>query len=191
MGQPHSRRANAAARRTDPRANAELYPVTITAHESVASTASQHDVPPHTATNAVRNGWSGLPTWPCAGKRTTYPPERRRYPQSMTPAAENGGGWAGQCGGSHWNTGWRAGAHYLVYIRRPQGSARKPPRGLRCDADELVLVSLGRTNREIAEKLYISEKTASVHVSNIMAKLEAANRTEAGAKARALGLDRL
>ena len=30
MGRPHSRRANAAARRTDPRANAELYPVTLT-----------------------------------------------------------------------------------------------------------------------------------------------------------------
>jgi DNA-binding NarL/FixJ family response regulator len=64
-------------------------------------------------------------------------------------------------------------------------------RGLtRREREVLVLVSQGRTNREIAEKLFISEKTASVHVSNIMAKLEAANRT-AGAKARALGLDRL
>ncbi len=55
----------------------------------------------------------------------------------------------------------------------------------------LVLVAQGRTNREIGEDLFISEKTASVHVSNIMAKLGAANRTEAGAKAHALGLDRL
>ena len=54
-----------------------------------------------------------------------------------------------------------------------------------------VLVSQGQTNREIAETLFISVKTASVHVSNIMAKLDAANRTEAGTKARALGLDRL
>jgi DNA-binding NarL/FixJ family response regulator len=38
---------------------------------------------------------------------------------------------------------------------------------------------------------HIGEKTASVHVSNILAKLGAANRAEAGAKARALGLDRL
>ena len=46
-------------------------------------------------------------------------------------------------------------------------------------------------NRAIAEELFITEKTASVHVSNIMAKPGAANRTEAGAKARALGLDQL
>jgi DNA-binding CsgD family transcriptional regulator len=59
------------------------------------------------------------------------------------------------------------------------------------EREVLVLVAQGRTNREIGENLFISEKTASVHVSNIMAKLGAANRTEAGAKARALGLDRL
>jgi len=43
----------------------------------------------------------------------------------------------------------------------------------------------------IADNLFISQKTASVHVSNILAKLGAANRAEAGAKARSLGLDRL
>ncbi|HEX5907193.1 MAG TPA: LuxR C-terminal-related transcriptional regulator [Propionibacteriaceae bacterium] len=53
------------------------------------------------------------------------------------------------------------------------------------------MVSQGLTNREIAGRLFISEKIAGVHVSNIMAKLGAANRAEAGAKARALGLDRL
>ena len=61
----------------------------------------------------------------------------------------------------------------------------------RVGRDSAVRSHLDRTGREIAGNLYISEKTASVHVSNIMAKLEAANRTEAGAKARALGLDRL
>jgi len=59
------------------------------------------------------------------------------------------------------------------------------------EREVLVLVSQGRTNREIADNLFISQKTASVHVSNILAKLGAANRAEAGAKARALGLDRL
>ncbi len=57
------------------------------------------------------------------------------------------------------------------------------------EREVLVLVAGGRTNREIGEQLYIAEKTASVHVSNIMAKLGVTNRTEAGAKARSLGLD--
>jgi DNA-binding CsgD family transcriptional regulator len=39
----------------------------------------------------------------------------------------------------------------------------------------------GRTNRQIARALFISEKTASVHVSNIMSKLGASNRSEAAA----------
>jgi DNA-binding CsgD family transcriptional regulator len=43
----------------------------------------------------------------------------------------------------------------------------------------LRLVAAGRSNRDIAADLFISAKTASVHVSNIMAKLGAANRTEA------------
>jgi DNA-binding NarL/FixJ family response regulator len=47
---------------------------------------------------------------------------------------------------------------------------------------------LGRTNRQIARVLFISEKTASVHVSNIMRKLGAANRSEAAAIAHRLRL---
>jgi DNA-binding CsgD family transcriptional regulator/tetratricopeptide (TPR) repeat protein len=46
----------------------------------------------------------------------------------------------------------------------------------------------GRTNRQIARALFISEKTASVHVSNIMGKLAAANRSEAAAIAHRLRL---
>ena len=46
----------------------------------------------------------------------------------------------------------------------------------------------GRTNRQIARSLFISEKTASVHVSNIMSKLGAANRSEAAAIAHRLRL---
>ncbi len=45
----------------------------------------------------------------------------------------------------------------------------------------LRLLAEGRSNREIAAALYIAPKTASVHVSNIMAKLGAASRTEAAA----------
>ena len=50
------------------------------------------------------------------------------------------------------------------------------------------LVAAGNTNREIAEALVISPKTASAHIEHILAKLGAANRTEAAATARRHGL---
>jgi len=49
----------------------------------------------------------------------------------------------------------------------------------------LALLVEGRTNRQIARQLYISEKTASVHVSNLLGKLGVRSRTEAAAVARA------
>ncbi|MFI8826571.1 AAA family ATPase [Streptomyces sp. NPDC053431] len=56
------------------------------------------------------------------------------------------------------------------------------------EQDVLRLVSEGRTNRQIAEELFISPKTASVHVSNILAKLGVAGRGEAAALAHRLRL---
>ena len=52
----------------------------------------------------------------------------------------------------------------------------------------LTLVARGYTNRRIASSLFITEKTASVHVSNILAKLGVTNRVEAAAAALALQL---
>jgi DNA-binding CsgD family transcriptional regulator len=52
----------------------------------------------------------------------------------------------------------------------------------------LRLLAAGRSNREIATELFIAPKTASVHVSNILAKLGAASRTEAAAIAHAEGV---
>jgi DNA-binding NarL/FixJ family response regulator len=52
----------------------------------------------------------------------------------------------------------------------------------------LRLVALGRTNRQVGEELFISEKTVSVHLSRIMAKLGAARRAEAVAIAYDRGL---
>ncbi len=57
------------------------------------------------------------------------------------------------------------------------------------ELDVVALVAQGRTNRQIADALFISAKTASVHVSNILAKLGVTNRGEAAAAARRLGLD--
>lgn len=52
----------------------------------------------------------------------------------------------------------------------------------------LALVAQGRSNGEIGAQLFISTKTVSVHVSNILAKLGASRRTEAAAIARRDGL---
>jgi DNA-binding CsgD family transcriptional regulator len=54
------------------------------------------------------------------------------------------------------------------------------------ETEVLGLLAQGRTNREIGQVLFISEKTASVHVSNILAKLGVTNRGEAAAVAREL-----
>jgi DNA-binding CsgD family transcriptional regulator len=56
------------------------------------------------------------------------------------------------------------------------------------EREVLRLVAEGRSNSGIAQQLYISPKTASVHVSRIIAKLAVANRGEAAAVAHRLGL---
>ncbi|WP_369265599.1 AAA family ATPase [Streptomyces sp. R35] len=56
------------------------------------------------------------------------------------------------------------------------------------ERDVLRLVAAGRSNRQIAEELFISPKTASVHVSNILAKLDVSGRGEAAALAHRLRL---
>jgi DNA-binding CsgD family transcriptional regulator len=73
---------------------------------------------------------------------------------------------------------------------RVQGARAQPDRGDgRREAEVLALVAAGRSNRQIAQQLFISPKTASVHVSNILAKLGVAGRVEAAAIAHRLGLD--
>jgi DNA-binding NarL/FixJ family response regulator len=49
------------------------------------------------------------------------------------------------------------------------------------EREVLRLLARGMSNREIGAELFITPKTASVHVSNILAKLGAASRTEAAA----------
>ncbi len=52
----------------------------------------------------------------------------------------------------------------------------------------LGLLAVGEPNQAIAEELVISLDTVKSHVAHIMGKLEAANRTQAVARARELGL---
>jgi DNA-binding NarL/FixJ family response regulator/tetratricopeptide (TPR) repeat protein len=56
------------------------------------------------------------------------------------------------------------------------------------EAEVLTLVAAGQTNRQIGERLYVSEKTASVHVSNILRKLGVSTRVDAAAVAQRLGV---
>ncbi|WP_328435597.1 ATP-binding protein [Streptomyces sp. NBC_00425] len=61
----------------------------------------------------------------------------------------------------------------------PAGARDRPASLTAREQEVLRLLGLGRSNRQIGEELFISGKTASVHVSNILAKLGAASRTEA------------
>lgn len=56
------------------------------------------------------------------------------------------------------------------------------------EAEVLAVLTEGRTNREIAERLFISERTVAVHVAHILAKLGVAGRVEAATVALRLGL---
>ncbi len=56
------------------------------------------------------------------------------------------------------------------------------------EREVLAMIATGATNRQIASTLFISEKTASVHVSNIIRKMGVSNRGEAAALAHREGL---
>jgi DNA-binding CsgD family transcriptional regulator len=69
------------------------------------------------------------------------------------------------------------------------GDEPEDPFGLTArEREVLALVAAGATNREIGERLHMAEKTASVHVSRILAKLNVRSRTEAAAVAHRQGL---
>lgn len=73
----------------------------------------------------------------------------------------------------------------IVSLREPA----RPPGGLsEREAEVLGLVALGRSNRQVANELFISEKTVARHVSNIFNKLNVSSRTEAARVAVELGI---
>jgi DNA-binding NarL/FixJ family response regulator len=85
----------------------------------------------------------------------------------------------------------------LVRPATPAADGEQPPQrqppadalGLTArELDVLALVVDGRTNRQIAEALYISVKTAGAHVSSILHKLDATTRTQAATVALHAGL---
>ncbi len=72
----------------------------------------------------------------------------------------------------------------LSKVRAPKELDALTPR----EEEVLELVAEGCSNAEIGERLYISERTVKFHVSSILAKLQAKNRTEAVWLARESGL---
>jgi DNA-binding NarL/FixJ family response regulator len=104
--------------------------------------------------------------------------------------------------GAHWLA--REARSFLVRARLPlpEGCDEGPaddvisleddPFGLTPrEREVLAMVAEGATNREIGERLFMAEKTASVHVSRILAKLDVRSRTEAAAVAHRHGLARV
>jgi DNA-binding CsgD family transcriptional regulator len=79
----------------------------------------------------------------------------------------------------------RRGRLEIAGVTRSTGAAGLTAREL----EVLRLVADGRSNQQIANTLFISRKTASVHVSHILAKLGVHTRVEAAASAHRLGLD--
>jgi DNA-binding CsgD family transcriptional regulator/tetratricopeptide (TPR) repeat protein len=83
----------------------------------------------------------------------------------------------------------------LTAAPQPGDDARPAPSGeaahfglTQREREVLAMLADGRTNPEIARALFISPKTASVHVSNILAKLGVASRVEAATLAHRVGL---
>jgi DNA-binding NarL/FixJ family response regulator len=87
-----------------------------------------------------------------------------------------------------WWSGWRVDQAEAVRSRlglRPVaepigGGATLTPR----EREVALLIAEGLTNAELARRLYISPRTAAVHVSNILRKLEVGSRTEVAAALR-------
>ncbi|WP_068117595.1 helix-turn-helix transcriptional regulator, partial [Nocardioides massiliensis] len=71
---------------------------------------------------------------------------------------------------------------------RPPAETGRPTVLTPREREILALVAQGHSNGQIGRQLFISTKTVSVHVSNVLAKLGAASRTEAAAIARRRGL---
>ena len=70
----------------------------------------------------------------------------------------------------------------------PSESGGGGPRLTDCEREVLDLIGSGATNREIAERLFLSPHTVKEHTSSLYRKLSVRNRAEAVQKAQRLGL---
>jgi DNA-binding NarL/FixJ family response regulator len=90
-----------------------------------------------------------------------------------------------------------SGEHRIHYNTRPRtaaptdrpSQARGPADALtRREREILAMVAEGGSNAQVAQTLWVTEQTVKFHLSNIYRKLEVGNRTQAAARARALGI---
>jgi NarL family two-component system response regulator LiaR len=84
----------------------------------------------------------------------------------------------------------RVAAHLVVSLQRAERSTTRPPSADLTNREIEVLhhIAEGRSNAEIAERLFLSDKTVKTHVSNILSKLQLADRTQAAIFAWKQGL---
>jgi NarL family two-component system response regulator LiaR len=79
----------------------------------------------------------------------------------------------------------------LFELQHPPKAPPTPEPLTEREVDVLRLISQGLSNREIADRLVIIERTVCAHVSNILAKLHLASRTQAALYALKEGLTSL
>lgn len=78
----------------------------------------------------------------------------------------------------------KAAARLMREVRAPESPETLTER----ETDVLRLLASGQSNKEIAQTLYIGEKTVKTHVSNILSKLNVSSRTQAALYAARIGL---
>ncbi|MGD6872049.1 response regulator [Sutcliffiella horikoshii] len=70
-------------------------------------------------------------------------------------------------------------SHVMSHFTKGFGSTNLHEELTKRELEVLVEIAKGKSNKEIASSLFITEKTVKTHVSNILAKLEVADRTQA------------
>jgi DNA-binding NarL/FixJ family response regulator len=78
----------------------------------------------------------------------------------------------------------------MGFFSVPRSAQRAFPELTEREEEILVLVARGKSNQEIAAKLFVSVKTVRNHVSNILLKLQVADRAQAVIRARDAGMGR-
>jgi DNA-binding NarL/FixJ family response regulator len=95
--------------------------------------------------------------------------------------------WTTQAGAVRRRRAAAEAPHHRLAERRYLAGGLRGHRSRR-DSEVLRLVAVGRTNREVAQELFLSQRTVDMHVRNILRKLDCRSRVEAAHRAGELGL---